>query len=155
LIFPKLGSVRAIIHRPLRGKQKALTIKRDGDQWFASVLCEIEIPDPAPSAKPAVGIDRGVANILADSEGRIVPADVQREARMRARIVRAQHFMARRKKGSKSREKAVQRLVRLHRKVRRQRAHVLHVESARYAKSHGVIVIEKLNVQEMTASARG
>jgi putative transposase len=33
--------------------------------------------------------------------------------------------------------------------VRRQREHVLHVESSRLAKSHGVVVIEKLNVEGM------
>lgn len=153
--FPKLGKIRAVIHRPLGGKQKAITIKRDGEQWFASVLCEVEIADPAPSMKPAVGIDRGVVNLLADSDGRIVRADVEREARMRARIARAQRVVARKKKASNNREKAKARVARLHRKVRRQREHVLHVESARYAKSHGVIVIEKLNVRGMTASAAG
>jgi putative transposase len=39
--------------------------------------------------------------------------------------------------------------MRLHRKVRRQREHVLHELSAAYAKSHGVVVVEKLNVQGM------
>lgn len=152
--FPKLGRIRAVIHRPLGGKQKALTITRDGDQWFASVLCEVEIPDPMPSQKPAVGLDRGVVNLLADSEGRLVENPKHLE-RMRARIARAQRVVARRKKGSKNREKAKARVARLHRTVRWQREHVLHVESTRYAKSHGVIVIEKLYVKAMTASAAG
>ena len=41
--------------------------------------------------------------------------------------------------------------------VRRQREHFLHVESSRYAKSHGVVVIEKLNVAATVKSnlARG
>jgi putative transposase len=40
-------------------------------------------------------------------------------------------------------------VMRLHRKVRRQRAHVLHQLSHNYAKSHGIVVIEKLNVKGM------
>src|SRR5262249_42160719 len=41
------------------------------------------------------------------------------------------------------------RVMRLHRKVRRQREHVLHCLSAVYAKSHGTVVVEKLNVRGM------
>jgi putative transposase len=55
----------------------------------------------------------------------------------------------RKKKGSNNREKAKVRVMRIQRKVRRQREHFLHVQSARYAKSHGVVVIEKLNVAGM------
>ena len=65
------------------------------------------------------------------------------------RIARAQRVVVRRKKGSRNREKAKLRVMRLHRKVRRQREHFLHVESSRLAKSHGVVVIEKLNVAGM------
>jgi len=55
-------------------------------------------------------------------------------------------------KGSKNREKAKVRVMRLQRKTRRQREHFLHVESARLAKSHGTVVIEKLNVAGMIRS---
>ena len=153
--FPKLGKVRAVIHRPLGGKQKAITITRDADQWYVSIMCEVELPDPVPSTKPAVGIDRGVVNLLADSNGGFVLADVDREAKMRAQIARAQRTVARRKKGSKNRRKALEKLASLHRKTRRQREHVLHVESHRLAKNHGLIVMEKLHVKNMTASAAG
>ena len=43
LHFPKLGTMRAVVHRTLQGKPKSCTIKRDGDQWFASICCEIEV----------------------------------------------------------------------------------------------------------------
>jgi putative transposase len=45
--------------------------------------------------------------------------------------------------------------MRLHRKIRRQREHFLHVESHRIAKSHGRVIVEKLNVRGMSASAKG
>ena len=65
------------------------------------------------------------------------------------RLAHAQRTVSRRKKGSKNREKAKVRVARIHRKVRRQRDHFLHVQSARLAKSHGVVVLEKLNVAGM------
>ncbi len=37
----------------------------------------------------------------------------------------------------------------------RQREHVLHVESAYYAKNHGAVIVEKLLVKNMTRSAKG
>jgi putative transposase len=39
--------------------------------------------------------------------------------------------------------------------VRRQRDHHLHVLSAHYAKHHGVVVVEDLNIRGMTKSAAG
>jgi putative transposase len=71
------------------------------------------------------------------------------------RLARAQRVVARRKKGSKNREKAKARVAVLHRKVRRQREHLLHTLSAAYTKSHGTVVVEKLEILNMTRSAKG
>jgi putative transposase len=158
LRFPKLGNLRAVVHRPLEGKPKTCTIKRDGDQWFASIVCEIEMPEPVPRKGPVVALDRGVVNIVGDSDGRLVEAPRHLE-RALARLKVAQRAVSRKKKGSKNRDKAKARVAVLHRTVRRQRDHVLHVLSSGYAKSHGVIVVEDLNtvgmVQVGSALARG
>jgi putative transposase len=146
--FPKLGNLRAVMHRPLEGTRKTCTISREGDQWFASITCEIETPEPPERTEPIVAIDRGVTNLLADSDGRIVPNPKHLE-RSLARLARAQRAVSRRKKGSKNRAKAINRVNRIHRKVKRQRDHVLHTLSHDYAKSHGTVVIERLNVQGM------
>jgi len=148
LRFPKVGNLRAVVHRPLEGAPKTCTLRRDGDQWFASILCETEVPQPTRRTEPAVAIDRGITSLLADSDGNLTPNPKFYERTM-ARLAHAQRAVSRRKKGSKNREKAKIRVMRLHRKVRRQREHVLHVLSSRLAKSHGVVVIEKLNVQGM------
>jgi len=146
--FPKIGNLRAIVHRSLEGKPKTCTIKRDGDQWFASIVCEIEKPAPTPRTEPVVAIDHGVVNLLADSDGRLVKSPRYLECVIR-RLAHAQRAVSRRKKGSKNREKAVVRVMRIHRKVRRQREHSLHELSAAYAKSHGTVVLERLNIAGM------
>ena len=146
--FPKLGNLRTVVHRPLEGKPKTCTLRRDGDQWFASITCELEMVDPASRTEPVVAIDRGITSLLADSDGRLTPNPKHLEHALK-RLARAQRTVARRVKGSKNREKAKTRVMRLHRKVRRQREHALHVESRRLANSHGVVVIEKLNVAGM------
>lgn len=148
LHFPKLGPLRIIVHRSTSGKPRSCTIKRDGDQWFASLAYEIEVSDPAPRVNPVVALDRGVINIVADSDGCIVEAPRHLTLALR-RLARAQHTVSRRKKGSKNRSKAKLRVMRLHRTVRRQRDHFLHVLSHDYSQSHGTVVIEQLQIGGM------
>lgn len=151
LKFPKLGALRVVAHRSLDGVRKSCSIIRDGDQWFASIVCEVQAEAPIQRANPVVAIDRGITSVFADSDGNLTQNPKFYERAMK-RLARAQRIVSRRKKGSKNREKAKLRVMRLHRKVRRQREHFLHVESARLAKSHGVVVIEKLNVRGMIRS---
>ncbi len=152
--FPKLGNLRAVIHRPLEGKPKTCTLKRDGDQWFAIVVCEIELPEPTPRTEPVIALDRGIINMVADSDG-VLHVNPRFYERSLNRLARAQRTVSRRKKGSKNREKAKLRVARIHRKVRRQREHMVHNLSATYAKSHGTVVVEKLNTLGMVRASRG
>lgn len=154
LRFPKLGSMRVVIHRPLEGTPKTCTLRREGDQWFVSILCEIETADPLPRVGPVVALDRGVVHAVADSDGRIVEAP-RHYAKALRRLARAQKNLARKKKGSRNREKAKLRVARVHRKVARQRAHFVHKLSADYAKSHGIVVVEKLLIGNMVQANRG
>ena len=148
LTFPKIGKLRARVHRLPEGTAKTCTLVREHDQWFASLQCEIEVPDPALRVEPVVAIDRGVTNVVGDSDGVLVPSPKFYERSMQ-RLARAQRTVSRRKKGSKNREKARARVARLHRTVRRQREHVIQTLSHRYAKSHGTVVVEALNTQGM------
>ena len=152
--FPKLGTLRTVMHRPLEGTPKTCTLKRDGDQWFVSIVCAIEAPEPVERTAPVVAIDRGIANFGATSDGDFIANPQHLKASLK-RLARAQRTVSRRKKGSKNREKAKLRVMRIHRKVRRRREHFLHVETARLAKSHGVVVLEKLNVAGMKRSNLG
>jgi putative transposase len=124
------------------------------DQWFAVITCEIEKPEPALRTEPVVALDRGIVNLVADSDGQLVPNPQPLRASL-GRLARAQRVVARRRKGSKNQQKARIRVAKLHRRVRRQRDHVLHQVSTAYAKSHGTVVVEKLNVRNMSASAAG
>jgi putative transposase len=148
LRFPKLGNLRAVIHRPLEGKPKSCTIRRDGDHWFVSIVCEVDLPDPTPRIEPIVALDRGITHLIADSDGNLVENRKPLEAALK-HLARAQRVVSRRTKGSNNRKKAVSRVTWLHRKIRRQRDHVLHTLSAAYAKSHGTVVVERLQTANM------
>lgn len=152
--FPKLGTLRTVLHRPLEGKPKTCTLKRDGNQWFASILCELEVADPIPKTEPVVAIDRGVTNVIADSDGKLLVSP-RFYGKALKQLARAQRTVARRKKGSQNQGKAKLVVARLHRKVRRQREHFCHQLSHDYAKSHGTVVIENLQIGNMVKANRG
>ncbi len=154
--FPKLGMLRTVLHRPIAGKPKTCRIVRDGDAWFACIVCELpgEAPAAGTATGPSVALDRGLAFLAADSDGRTI-LNPKHFARSQRRLARAQRQLAKKQKGSKNRDKAKHRVARIHRKVRRQRDHNLHVISSHYAKHHSVVVVEDLNIRSMTKSATG
>lgn len=155
LKFPKLGEMEIVQHRPLQGKQRRATIRRDVDQWFVSIMCEVEFKEPVQKdTMSVVGIDRGVTNAIADSNGILVPRPDFLDEGQR-KIARLQKQLSRKERGSKRKEKLKNRIARAHRKIRRQRDHFLNVESYRYVKNHDVVVVEDLDIANMTKSAKG
>ena len=124
LVFTKLGNVSVVVHRPLEGKAGTATITREGDRWFVAVVCEVEVADPkAPTGEP-VGLDRGIANLVADSTGHLEPRPAFLD-QAEAKIAKASRALSQKKKGSKNRAKAREKLAAVYRKVRRQRENVL------------------------------
>jgi len=154
LRFQKIGHMKAVVHRPLEGSPRSCVLTREADQWVACITCAVEIGDPSPPSGPPIGIDVGITNLLADSEGRRVPNPKHLQASQR-RLARAQRAASRKQKGSNNRKKSNTRVARIYRKVRRQRDHVLHVESLRYAKNHSVVVIERLQIGSMSRRTNG
>lgn len=157
--LPKLGDVRVCGHRRILGEPVRVSMTREVDQWFVSITCELTETRPASPSGDAVGLDLGVANVLADSTGRIV-ANPRHLACAQHRLAHAQRTAARRKPkrgqpASNNYRKATRKVALLHRKVRRQRQHMLHVLTHHYANNHGTVVIEDLRVRNLSSSARG
>ena len=136
------------------GSSKSCTLRREGDQWFVSIVCELEVPEPARKTEPVVALDRGVHNLIGDSDGTLIPNPAHLE-RTLERLARAQRVVSRREKGSKKRRKAIARVISLHRKIRRQREHALHCLSSTYAKSHGTVIVERLQIGNMVQASSG
>jgi putative transposase len=152
--LPKLGWVRLRWDRGIPGTVKNITVSRRADQWTVAAQYEIEAPEPAPSALPAVGIDRGVAVFAALSDGTMI-APLNAGKKAQRALARAQRKLARKKKGSNNRKKQVRRVARLNARIMRTRKDFLHKLSTTIAKNHGAVVLEKLEVQNMVRSAAG
>jgi putative transposase len=150
LTLSKVGKVRIKLHRPLEGKVKTCTIKREAGRWYACFVSECE-PKPLPPCADSVGVDVGLTAFATLSSGtNIENPHWFKAAQPRLRI--AQRKVARRQKGSNRRRKAVQLLQRVHVHIRNQRVSFHHQESRKLVNNYGLIAVEDLNVKGM---ARG
>lgn len=153
--IPKIGLVKFRQTRPIEGKLLNATVSRTpGGGWSISFACEIE--DRAPlGLVDSVGIDRGVAHTLALSDGMFMDQPIAQLAKLDKRMRAVQRVVARRKKGSRRREKAKARVAALSAQRARIRKDWNHKASTTIADKFGVVVIEALKTKNMTASARG
>lgn len=145
----KIGQIRIKLHRPIEGAIKTLTIKREAGRWFAVFACEVE-PTPLPFNPNVIGIDVGLNSFAVLSTGEAI--DNPRHYRHAERALRvAQRRVARRKKGSNRRRKAIMVLQRMYVRIRDQRADFHHKLSRRLVNENGLIAVEDLNVKGMAS----
>jgi putative transposase len=151
------GSLKIHMHReiPPGASLKSCVFTREDRHWFVAIQLEIaDFVGPHRRAGEAIGIDLNVLNRAVDSDGAVIE-NPRIGAAMAPRMRCAQRAVARGKKDSKRRLKAVQRLQGLHRKAKNRRKTVLHQASARIARDYGVIAVEDLKMANMTRSAKG
>ncbi|GLW97037.1 transposase [Microtetraspora sp. NBRC 16547] len=149
-----VGHVRVHQHRPVLGRVKTIGIKREGNRWYVILSCD-DVPAQAlPATGAVVGLDVGVASLVTTSDGEHLanPRHLQASA---GRLAAAQRDLARKKRGSKRRRKAVARVAVVHAKVRRQRLDGAHKVALALVRDYGVIVHEDLRIANMTRSAAG
>ncbi|WP_224276612.1 RNA-guided endonuclease TnpB family protein [Streptomyces sp. LS1784] len=146
--FQGVGHVKVNRHRPVVGTVKTVSVKREGKRWYVVLTAEQARPGPLPATGSAVGIDMGIANFLADSDGEFVPGP-RHGRKAAANLEAAQQALTRCKRGSKRRRKAVETVARLHRKVRRQRLDHAHKTALGLVRAHDLIAHEDLRIRNM------
>jgi putative transposase len=144
--FQHIGDIKIKLHRLVEGKIKTVSFKREIDKWYVIFTCELPDVEAAPSILPPVGIDLGLKSFLVTSEGESIdPPHFYREAE--AKLRRAQRHLARCKKGSNRRKKAVKRVATIHKHITNQRRDFHHKVALDLVNSHGLIACEDLNVK--------
>ncbi|MBF2019888.1 MAG: IS200/IS605 family element transposase accessory protein TnpB [Hydrococcus sp. C42_A2020_068] len=144
LTLSKIGTVRLKLSRKIQGKVKTCQIKREIDKWFVIFTVETKT-EPLPKTGQSIGIDVGIAAFATLSDGTQIDNFKYYEATQKKLRV-AQRRVARRKKGSNRRRKAVLQLKKIHQKIRNQRNDFQHKVSTYLVKTYDVICIEDLNV---------
>ena len=144
----KIGSIKIKLHRQVKGTIKTVTIKREGECWYAIFSCEVE-QVPLEASNEAVGIDLGLLHFATLSDGSTIenPRYYRKAER---KLERLQQALARKKRGSTRRKKAVKQVAKAHRKVANQRKDFLHKASRSLVNSYGLIVFEELQPANMS-----
>src|SRR5262245_34177540 len=110
-----IGRVAVRWHRPLDGQIKTVRITRRAGKWYACFACEVEAT-PLPKAGQDVGVDVGIASLITTSAGeKEGHPQWYRAAQRKLRVL--QRRVARRKKASANRRKAVLQLQRQHERI--------------------------------------
>jgi putative transposase len=148
LRLSKLGDVRIKLHRPLAGKVKTLTIKRDSvGNWYACFSCEVE-PVPLAPVPDLVGVDLGLTTFAVFSNGEQIARQrwMKRDARDIARLQRKKEQYP---KGSPERRKVVRALQHAYRRAVDRRSDFAHQESRRLVNEYQFIAFEDLDIAGM------
>jgi putative transposase len=151
--FQGIGHVRVHQHRPVQGRVKTITARRESGRWYVILSCDDVPAEPLQPTGAAAGIDLGVASFLTTSDGARVP-NPRHLAVSADRLAAAQRDLARKKRGSTRWKEAVAKVARLHGKVRRQRLDHAHNTALALVRGHDLIVHEKLQAANMTARPR-
>ncbi len=150
IYFPKLDWIDAVIHRPINGAIRTVTITKNcAEQYYASVMLEDgkDLPKPNPKGK-AIGIDLGLAHfcITSDSQKFNNPRWLKKyEKNLKIK----QQQLSRKKKGSKNRNKSRLKVAKVHNKITRCREDFHHKLSRRIVNENQVLVLENLAIKNM------
>lgn len=156
--LPKIGHIKANIHRTINGLIKSATIsKTPTGKYYVSVLIKT-IAVPFPKTHSNIGIDLGLIDFIVLSDGTRV-TNPKFLAKLQAKLAKAQKIMSKRalaaKKDSrklfdsKNYQKQKLKVAKIHEKISNTRKDFLHKQSFNIVKNHDIIVIEDLNVSSM------
>ena len=148
LVLWGVGRIAVRWHRRIEGDIKTLRIQHKAGRWYACFACEVPPLEPLPRIGQSVGIDVGVSALLTTSEGEKVahPAFYRQG---QAKLRRLQRKLARAKRGSRNRRKALRAVQRQHEHVANQRADYLHKLSIELVRTYDGIALEALRIPNM------
>ena len=155
---PKIGLVKLNLHRPIEGTIRNATVRRDPTgKWWISFQCDVGAAPPKVSMQKTldedsvVGIDLGLTTLATLSTGEEILN--HRFARRSAdRLKERQQSLARKKKGSKSRERTKVLVAKAHQHVANQRLDHCRKEAKKLVSKYGAIAHEDLSIRSL---ARG
>jgi putative transposase len=152
LSIPRLGWVKMREELRFTGKILGATVSREADRWFVSF--QVDVGDKYTRERTGegiVGVDLGVITLATLSTGEKFESPKPLK-RLQERLKTAQRRVSRKLKGSHNRRQAVQRLARLHQRIKHTRHDVLHKLTSRLTNENQVVAIEDLHVKGMMAN---
>ncbi len=141
------GAINIKLHRAVEGKIKTLTLKREGDKWFAVLTAESHTTVVSQINNGGhVGVDLGLMTFATLSNGEIIkkPKHMQR---YEEKLVFQQRKLSGKKLRSKNRRKVKLKVARIHFRVANTRKDWLHKTANHLLSRYSLIAFEDLDVQ--------
>ena len=158
----KLGKIPGMIRcynqsTPIDGSIKTCTIKRKDmgryHQYFACVTYE-EIPESYKEPiKGPVGVDVGISNIAALSDGTVFPND-HIFMTLKKSLDKQQRKLSRLSPGTKTYNRIVARINHVYEKIRNHRKNIVENISSYITKNYSHIVMEDLSIKDLRSISR-
>ncbi len=149
VFLSKIGSIKMVYHRPIRGKIKTAIIHRSSTgKWYISFSIECE-PERLPEVLTQVGIDVGLKTFATLSTGEEIenPRFFRQEEKALVKVQRKHSKLA---KGTLERRKHRKAVARVHERIAWRRENFTHQQSRKIIDRFGIICVEDLQVNRMT-----
>jgi putative transposase len=154
LFLPKLGWLRYRNSREILGLVKNITVSQKCGKWYASIQTEREVSETVHTSTSAVGVDVGIVQFATLSDGQVFAAINSFKQKQKI-LARYQRALSRKVKFSKNWLKQKARITKLHSTIANIRKDYLHKTTSTISQNHAMIVIEDLQVSNMSKSAKG
>jgi putative transposase len=148
LFVSKVGHVKIVLHRSLKGTPKTCTISRSSTgKWYACFSCEVE-PERLPENTKSVGIDVGLKTFATFSDGQQIenPRFFRTEEKALAKVQRKH---AQLDKGTAQRRTHRKVVARVHERIKWRRQNFTHQHSRKVVNHFGIMCVEDLSVNRM------
>jgi putative transposase len=147
-----IGIVKAKIHRPIEGKIKTVTVsKTPSERYFASILTETEGENPCTTEGKVYGIDLGLKHFAVVTDGEKVSKydNPKHLAKHEKNLKRKQQKLARKQKGSNSRNRYKKVVAKVYERISNSRQDFLHKLSYKLVSDSQTVIVENLHVKGM------
>jgi putative transposase len=148
-----IGDVKCVAHRSFEGHPISCTISRSSTgKWFATISCvQQSIPCKPSADKGPVGIDLGLYNLAAFSDGTVYD-NTKLFDRMASEMVKIQRKMSECDTDSDEFRKYKRRLCHLFEHYNNKMRDEMHKRSTEIVESYSMIALEDISVKELIHS---
>ncbi len=157
ITLPKLGKVRIKVHRKINQdeKIKSVVVSRVSNKYYVSLVVTYEAQEINYIRKDLViGLDYSMDKLFISSEEdyQTNKESLHNYKKYEEKLAKAQRRLSKCMKQSKRYLKQKAKINKIHEKIKNKRKDYLHKESRKIANLYDVVVIESLDMKQMSAS---
>lgn len=150
----KIGKIRAVIHRPVEGMIKNMTIRRScAGKWYVSFAVEYEPEIREHICEEITGIDLGLTTFAMMANGDKIenPRFFRSEEKELSKV---QRRLSKEVKGTPERARRRLIVAKVHDRIANKRKNFIHQESRKLVDRYKLIAFEDLKIKNMQQNSR-